>query len=106
MSPALNGSSAIWHFKHSDAIKIRDGIIFDSYTGLAHMYTCVYPSLTKECTWVEHLTSLPKMGVGALSSVSAFNHERVPMSCLQRLNVFNYTTITYNEITSGFEVES
>ena len=26
MSPALNRSSAIWHLKHSDAIKIRDGI--------------------------------------------------------------------------------
>ena len=36
MSPALNRSSAIWHLKHSDAIKIRDGIIFDFYTGLSH----------------------------------------------------------------------
>ena len=36
MSPALNRSSAIWHLKHSDAIKIRDGIIFDFYMGLSH----------------------------------------------------------------------
>ena len=34
MSPALNGSSAIQRFKHSDAIKIRDGITFDFYTEL------------------------------------------------------------------------
>ena len=27
-----------------------------------------------------------KDGVGALLSFAAFNHERVPMSCLQRLN--------------------
>ena len=38
MSSALNGSSAIWHFKSSDAIKIRDGITFDFYMGLPHMW--------------------------------------------------------------------
>ena len=37
MSPALNRSSAIRRFKHSDAIKIRDGITFNFYTGLPHM---------------------------------------------------------------------
>ena len=37
MSPTLNGSSAIRCFKHSDAIKIRDGITFDFYTGLPHV---------------------------------------------------------------------
>ena len=37
MSPALNGSSAIRRFKHSDAIKIHDEITFDLYTGLPHM---------------------------------------------------------------------
>ena len=40
-------------------------------------------SLTKERPWVEHLTSPPKRGVGSLLSVSAFNHEKAPMSCLQ-----------------------
>ena len=34
--PAFNGSSAIHHFKHSDAIEICDGIIFNFYTGLSH----------------------------------------------------------------------
>ena len=28
MSPALNGSSVIWHFKHSNAIEIRNRITF------------------------------------------------------------------------------
>ena len=37
MSPALNGSSAIRHFKHGDASKIRDRITFDFYTGLPHI---------------------------------------------------------------------
>ena len=37
MSPALNESSAIRRFKHSNAIKIRDGIIFDFYMGLPHI---------------------------------------------------------------------
>ena len=34
MSPALNGSSAIQHFKGSKAIEICDRITFDFYTGL------------------------------------------------------------------------
>ena len=38
----------------------------------------MYHSLAKKGPWVEHLTSLPKRGVGALSTVSAFSHERVP----------------------------
>ena len=36
MNPALNGSSVIQCFEGSDAIKIHDGITFDSYTGLPH----------------------------------------------------------------------
>ena len=31
----------------------------------------------KERPWAEHLTTLSKSGVGTLSSVAAFNHERV-----------------------------
>ena len=34
MSPALDGNSVIWRFKHSNVIEIHDGIIFDFYTGL------------------------------------------------------------------------
>ena len=34
MGPALNGSSAIRRFEHSDAIKICNGITFDFYTRL------------------------------------------------------------------------
>ena len=46
-----------------------------------------YRSLAKECPWAEHLISLLKRGVGALSSVSTFNnYERVPMSCLQQID--------------------
>ena len=39
MSPALNKSAAIWRFKGSNAIKIYDGITFDFYTGLPHVFT-------------------------------------------------------------------
>ena len=46
-----------------------------------------YCSLAKEHPWVENLTSVPKREMGTLSSVSTFNHERAPMSCLQRLDV-------------------
>ena len=33
-SPALNGSSVIWRFKHSDVMEIGDGMTLDFYTGL------------------------------------------------------------------------
>ena len=51
----------------------------------------VYRSLTKKGPWAEHLTSLPKRGVGDLSTVSTFNHKRAPTSCLQRLKANNCT---------------
>ena len=38
MSPTLSRSSAIRHFKHSNAIEICDGIPFDFYTGLPHVW--------------------------------------------------------------------
>ena len=50
-----------------------------------------YRSLVKEHPWPEHLTSLPKRGAGALLSVSAFNHKRVSMSCLQQLDILKAT---------------
>ena len=36
MSPALNVSSALQHFKRGNAIEIRNGIMFDFYLGLPH----------------------------------------------------------------------
>ena len=58
-----------------------------------------YHSLVKEHPWVEHLTSLPNGGGGgALLSVSAFNHERTPMSCFQRFNPFEANIWTNNNV--------
>ena len=38
MSPALNGSSTPERFKCSNVSEIRNGIMFDFYPGLPHMY--------------------------------------------------------------------
>ena len=38
MSPAFNGSSALEHFERSNEIEIHNGIMFDFYPGLPHMY--------------------------------------------------------------------
>ena len=38
MSPALNGSSTLERFERSNASEIRNGIMFDFYPGLPHMY--------------------------------------------------------------------
>ena len=37
MSPALNRSSALQHFKRGNMVKIRNGM-FDFYPGLPHIY--------------------------------------------------------------------
>ena len=37
MSPALNGSSALEHYEHGNAIEIRKRIMFDFYPGLPHI---------------------------------------------------------------------
>ena len=57
-----------------------------------------YRSLAKKGPWAQHLTSLPKSGVGALSTGSAFNHERVPTSCLQRLEALEANNWTQNNV--------
>ena len=38
MSPAFNGSYALERFERSKAIEIRNGIMFDFYPGLPHIY--------------------------------------------------------------------
>ena len=48
MSPALNGTLAVRHFEHNNAIEISDSIIFDFYTRLflsnssIYMCACTY----------------------------------------------------------------
>ena len=58
----------------------------------------MYRSLAKKGPWAEHLTSLPKSGVGTLSGVSALNHERAPMSCLQRLDALEANNWTNSNV--------
>ena len=48
MSPALNGSSAIQRFKHSNVLEIREGITFDFYTGLPHILYFILVSVATD----------------------------------------------------------
>ena len=65
MNPALNGSSALERFERGNAIEICNGIMFDFYPGLAHMYVCILgvricsvclacTSMTSELTCVDY----------------------------------------------------
>ena len=47
MSPALSRSLALQHVKLSDALEIREGIIFDFYPGLPHMYVAYICCMTQ-----------------------------------------------------------
>ena len=62
---------------------IRRTFNYRSHESLVHI-PCMYRSLTKECTCLEHLTSLPKSCGGRYSfeCFHIYNHERVPMSCV------------------------
>ena len=57
MSPALNRSLAMRHFKHSNAIEIRDGITFDFYTGLPHIID-IMPQRSQLNRWTRGATTL------------------------------------------------
>ena len=57
-----------------------------------------YRSLSKERPWAEHLTSLPKRGVGTVSNISTFNYERALTSFLQRLEALETNNWTQNNV--------
>ena len=56
MSPALNRSSALRRFKRSDAIEIRDGITFEIYTALPHMF--MHTDLYTQCLEVHKMVRM------------------------------------------------
>ena len=83
----------IWIFEQKHLCNTEPSRL-QGYIAFMHVYlvlVCIYHSLVIKGPWAEYLTSLPKRGVGALSTVSAFNHERAPTSCLQRLEVLDCT---------------
>ena len=41
MSPTLSGSSALQRVKVGDALEMRNGLIFDFYSGLPHIDMCI-----------------------------------------------------------------
>ena len=57
-----------------------------------------YCILVKEIPLEEHLTNLTMKGLGALSIVSAFQHERVPCMLI-------VTQCTYNAHTMGSQIK-
>ena len=86
--------------------KVRgEACISSSAMEVPHVMLRDYFSLAKKGPWAEHLTSLPKMRMGALSNVSTFNHKRALISCLQRLEANNWTQNNVQRITNSFEVE-
>ena len=65
--------------------------------------------LVERVPWAEHLTSLPKRGVGALSSVSHLTTKECPCHVYSNLMPLKQTigqTVMYNGTISSFEVES
>ena len=86
----------VWHTTPTATCTLKGGILSQAYSMFVHIY--IYCSLTRKGPWAEHLTSLPKRGVGALSTVSAFHHKRTPTSCLQWLEALEANNWTQNNI--------
>ena len=92
MSPALNGSSAIWHFKGSNVIEIHDGITFDFYTGLPQsLNKRVFFSLVKYALAKLHnllieccntILAIAKVVMGTILAVilNSCNHGQIAMA--------------------------
>ena len=79
MSPALNGSSVIWRFEGSNAIEIRDGITFDFYTGLPHIYMIrnTRQHFGHEGTEMKCESQHKKFSTTVLSRTSAHGHSQL-----------------------------
>jgi len=56
MSTTLNGSSMLECFERSNAREIRNGIMFDFYPGLSHMYKLAYTINTKQYLYTDMQT--------------------------------------------------
>ena len=95
MSPALNGSSAIWHFKSSNVIEIHDGITFDFYTGLPQsLNKRVFCSLVKYAVAKLHnllieccntILAIAKVVMGTILADSC-NHGQIAMAIYKHLS--------------------
>ena len=74
MSPALNGSSAIRCFKHSNAIEMHTGITFDFYTGLPHLVKMTTSAwlLRADSGLIEQVGSVIKIII----------HQPLPIPCI------------------------
>ena len=44
MIPIINGSSVLQRFERSNAVEICNGMMFDFYPGLLHVYQCIASS--------------------------------------------------------------
>ena len=75
MSPTLYESSAIQRFEGSDVIEIRDGITFNFYTELSHIYPFCF------ILWLQNLFDR--------------NHFYVQFSFCQTLHVYSVACMSY-----------
>ena len=71
----------------------------DTVTKKPRLEEGTHCSVTKH----EYLTSPPKRRVGTFSSVSTFNHERAPMSCLQRLDALEVNNCMNNSVQASHQ---
>ena len=84
MSPALNESSAIWHFEGNDAIEICNGITLDFYMGLPHMHHSSPPYLF-EVRVVGVYRVWDSMGMTSMYRFVVY----IPASCLTMFSLEN-----------------
>ena len=63
---------------------VNSEVVMGFYNRLHNLGTSINPHVVSQTSTHEGASyKFAKEGVGALSSVSIFNHERVPVSCLE-----------------------
>ena len=87
MSPTLNGSSALQHFEYSNAVKIRNRIMFDFYLGLPHIHVNILEEWVFSVhTRISYFAQTPRIGMswGAMkiTTYSSYSHNYVLHQCL------------------------
>ena len=110
MSPVLNGSSVIQHFKHSNALEIRDRITFDFYTALPHMQEEIDNKLTINliiCACFAYLQSLLHIPVVFFvflywGTLTAWDERTQSVVMIQFIQYSNRQCIQGNTVTNIF----
>ena len=88
----LNGSSTLQHFEHGRVVEIHNGITFNFYLGLPHIYVYMYRYNIALMLPIFSLCSAV-LPVSQPSSCCSFTNENIPFTRLADIVITNFECI-------------